>query len=266
MRSPLLSPRWLGLHLAALLVVAVCAVGTYWQGTRAFEPDREVITNPVEDLASSVTLEELGEPGDFLHPNLTANTAIQASGHFDPDAQVLAPSRLDGVEGYAVVLPLVTEEGVALPVSRGWSEDGTDLPPVPEGEVTVSGWLQPPEESEEGFFPMGEPDTGTIERIAPAVLVSEWDYQLYAAYVTLPEQEPAVDGLTAIPPPEPPTEFTVNWRSFSYAVQWGMFGISGVVFWIILMRRELAEARTRGTGGASEDNGGDSTQPVGTGS
>ncbi len=247
-------------------MAAVCVAGTYWQFTRAFEPDRDVITNPVEDLADAVSVTELGEPGAYLHPNLTANTAVEATGHFDAGAQLLVPQRLDGVEGYAVILPLVTEEGVAVPVSRGWSEDGTDLPEPPAGDVTVTGWLQPPQDASEGFVPMGDPETGTVERIAPSVLVGEWDYQLYAAYVTLPEHEPAVDGLTPLPPPEPPTEFTINWRSLSYSVQWAMFGVSAVVFWIILMRRELAEARTRKTGGASEENGEDTDQPAVAGS
>ena len=248
----------------AVLVAVVCVAGTYWQVTRAFEPDRDVITNPVEDLADAVSVAELGEPGAFLHPNLTANTAVEASGRFDADAQLLVPQRLDGAEGYAVVIPLVTEEGVALPVNRGWSEDGTDLPSPPTGDVTVTGWLQPPQESAEGFVPMGRPETGTVERIAPSVLVGEWDYQLYAAYATLPEHEPAVDGLIPVPPPEPPTEFTINWRSLSYSIQWAMFGVSAVVFWIILMRRELAEARTRRTGRTSEESG--EGQPVGAGS
>lgn len=250
----------------AVLVALVCAAGTYWQGTTAFEPDRETITNPVEDLADAVPLAELGEPGEFLHPSLTANTAVEATGRFDAQSQILVPRRMDGAEGYAVVIPLVTEEGVALPVNRGWSSDGSDLPAPPGGEVTVTGWLQPPQESSEGFVPVGRPEAGTVERIAPAVLVGEWDYRIYAAYVTLPEGEPAVDGLTPVPPPEPPTEFTVNWRSLSYAVQWAMFGVSAVVFWIILMRRELAEARTRDTGRSSQESGEGSDQPVGAGS
>ncbi len=247
-------------------MAVVCVAGTSWQFTRAFEPDRSVITNPVEDLADAVPVTELGEPGAYLHPKLTANNAVEASGHFDADAQLLVPQRMDGVEGYAVILPLVTGEGVALPVNRGWSEDGTDLPEPPAGDVTVTGWLQPPQESSEGYVPMGDPEAGTVERIAPAVLVNEWDYQLYAAYVTLPEREPAVDGLTPVPPPEPPTEVTVNWRSLSYSVQWAMFGVSAVVFWIILMRRELAEARTRKSGGASRESSGDADQPAVAGS
>lgn len=249
-----------------MLVAIVCVAGTYWQGTRAFEPDRDVITNPVADLADAISVDELGEPGEYLHPDLTANTAVEASGRFDTDSQVLVPQYMDDAEGYAVVTALVTEEGVAMPVNRGWTEDPDAVPAAPEGEVTVTGWLQPPQESSEGFVPVGAPEEGTVERIAPSVLVGEWDQRIYAAYLTLPDRESAVDGLTAMPPPAPPTGFTINWRSLSYTVQWAMFGVSALVFWVLLMRRELQEARTRETGGASEDGESQTDQDVGAGS
>lgn len=249
-----------------MLVAIVCVAGTYWQGTRAFEPDRDVITNPVADLADAISVDELGEPGEYLHPDLTANTAVEASGRFDTDSQVLVPQYMDDAEGYAVVTALVTEEGVAMPVNRGWTEDPDAVPAAPEGDVTVTGWLQPPQESSEGFVPVGAPEEGTVERIAPSVLVGEWDQRIYAAYLTLPDRESAVDGLTAMPPPAPPTGFTINWRSLSYTVQWAMFGVSALVFWVLLMRRELQEARTRETGGASEDGESQTDQDVGAGS
>ncbi len=250
----------------AVLVAVVCVAGTYWQIVRAFEPDREVITNPVEDLANAVSIDELGEPGEFLHPNLTANTAVEATGHFDADSQLVVPQRLNETQGYAVVLPFVTDEGVAMPVNRGWTEDLENIPAPPQGEVTITGWLQPPQDAPDGVFPVGAPEEGTAERIAPSVLISQWDQRLYAAYVTLPDTEAAVDGLAPVPPPEPPTGFTINWRSFSYAIQWGMFGVSGVVFWIILMRRELNEASTGETGEARDDEDTETDQPVGAGS
>lgn len=249
-----------------MLVAIVCVAGTYWQGTRAFEPDRDVITNPVADLADAISVDELGEPGEYLHPDLTANTAVEASGRFDADSQVLVPQYMDDAEGYAVVIALITEEGVAMPVNRGWTEDPDAVPAAPEGEVTVTGWLQPPQESSEGFVPVGAPEEGTVERIAPSVLVGEWDQRIYAAYLTLPDRESAVDGLTAMPPPAPPTGFTINWRSLSYTVQWAMFGVSALVFWVLLMRRERQEARTRETGGASEDGESQTDQDVGAGS
>ncbi len=220
----------------------VCAAGTSWQFVRAFEPDRDVVTNPVGDLAGAVPLADLLQPGEYMHPDSFANSAVRVSGRYDTDAQLLVPRFADGVSGHDVILPLVTDEGVAVTVNRGWAEEGQEPPPAPEGEVTVSGWLLPPQGSD--IVPV-ETAEGQVERIATSVLVNEWDYRLYEGYVTLPGNDPAAAGLTPAPPPEPPTGFTVNWRSLSYTVQWVMFGVSAIAFWIILMRRELKEARSR---------------------
>lgn len=265
MRSPLLSPRWLGIHLAAVLVLVVCVAGTAWQVERSFEPDRETITNPIEDLAGAEPVETHFEPGEYMHPDRIANSAAEATGYYDAESQLLVPRTRDGAEGFDVILPLVTEDGVALAVNRGWSEDGDALPAPPEGEITATGWLLPAENAADGIRPTEMPE-GQVERVAPSVLIQEWDYRLYEGYIVLPESDPAAAGLTPVPPPEPPTGITVNWRSLSYSLQWAMFGVSGLVFWFILMRRELAEARSPHRGGASEKNEEVEDQPADAGS
>lgn len=253
MRSLLLSPRWLGIHLAAVLVTAVCVAGTSWQFVRAFEPDRDVITNPAEDLANATPLSGLLEPGEYMHPDSFANNAVEADGRYDGEAQLLVPRVEDGIRGYDVIVPLVSEDGAAVTVNRGWAEEGQDIPPVPGGEVTVTGWLLPPV-GNEGIVPVRVSE-GQVERIATSVLVNEWDYPLYEGYVTLPGHDPAAASLIPAPPPEPPTEVKVNWRSLSYTVQWAMFGGSALVFWIILIRRELKEVRPRGERTSDDEEG-----------
>ena len=260
MRSPLFSPRWIGIHLGILLVTAVCVAGTAWQFVRAFEPDREVITNPLEDLADAVPLDGLLEPGEYMHPKTHANTAVTVTGRYAPEDALLVPSAVDGVRGHDVILPLITDGGAAVTVDRGWIPEGAtadDVPQVPKGEVTVTGWLLPPV-TDGGISPLST-EEGTIERIATSLLVNEWDYPLYEGYVTLPEGDPATGGLTPVPPPEPPTEFTINWRSLSYTVQWAMFGVSALVFWILLMRRELADAREASSTAEEASGAGDRT-------
>ncbi|MDE3723012.1 SURF1 family protein [Nocardiopsis sp. N85] len=265
MRSPLFSPRWIGIHLVALLVAAVCVAGTAWQFARAFEPDREVITNPAEDLADAVPLEGLLEPGEYLHPDSFANTAVTVSGRYAPEDLLLVPRQQDGVRGHDVILPLVTAEGAAVTIGRGWVPEGAEIPEVTTDEVTVTGWLLPPVK-DGGFTPIAT-EEGTIERIATSLLVNEWDHPLYEGYVVLPEGDPAAEGLTPVPPPEPPTGLTVNWRSLSYTVQWAMFGVSGMVFWILTMRRELADARDdAGAPSASEEAPAGEDQPAAAGS
>lgn len=246
-------------------MLAVCVAGTAWQVTRSFEPDREAITNPIEDLAQAEPVEANFEPGEYMHPDQIANSAIEATGYYDVESQLFVPRPRDGVEGFDVILPLVTEEGVALTVNRGWTEDEDDPPAPPEGEITTTGWLLPTETAADGIRPTKMPE-GQVERVAPAVLVQEWDHRLYEGYIVLPEGDPASAGLSPVPPPEPPTGFAVNWRSLSYSLQWAMFGVSALVFWIILMRRELAEARSPQREGASEKDEKSGDQPVGAGS
>lgn len=237
MRSPLLTPRWLGLHLLVLLVVLGCFAGGYWQFLRAQEPDRDAVTNPAADLAGAVALAELAEPGEYMSPD-EANRAVTATGSYDADAQLLVPRAEDGVVGFDVVVPLVTAKGTAVAVNRGWTGEAGGVPAPPGGEVTVTGWILPPQKNEQGFVPVEVP-AGQVERIAPALLVNEWPYRLYEGYVTLPEQDPATAGLRPVPPPEPPAETVWNWRSLSYSAQWVVFGLAAGGFWISLMRREV---------------------------
>lgn len=257
MRSPLLTPRWLGIHLLALLVLSGCIGLGAWQYARAQEPDREVVTNPVEDLAGAQDIRALLEPGAYL-PRDKANEAVRATGTFDADDQLLAPALSpEGDEGYYVIAPLVTDDGAAVTVSRGWlpgdeAEAAERLPAPPEGEVTVEGWLaMPQQENTRGYTAVSTP-SGQVERIASALLVNEWPYPLYEGYVvqgrqSVPESAGADTGaapvLQKIPPPDPPAEVQWNLKNVSYAAQWWIFGIAAVVFWGSLVRRELADRR-----------------------
>ncbi|MFC7326279.1 SURF1 family protein [Marinactinospora rubrisoli] len=282
MRFPLLQPRWLGIHLLGIVVMLGCFGLGYWQFVRAQEPSREVITNPVEELAAAVRLETVLEPGEYMGQD-RANEAVRVTGTFDPDGQVVVPALSpEGDEGYSVVAPLVTADGAAVAVDRGWlpkAQVGADrvAPAPPGGEVTVTGWLRPPQgENTEGYSAMSVPE-GEAERIAPAVLVNTWPYELYDGYVVLGEQaaaEPGGDaggdgaaesaaaesGLRIVPPPDPPTGITWNARNLSYAAQWAVFGIAAIVFWVSLVRRELADRRAAAESGGAT-GGADGAQP-----
>ncbi len=67
----------------------------------------------------------------------------------DANTIVLKYQTRDGGAGVDVVTPLVTAEGPAVLVDRGWiTSDNTggsrptDLPAATEGEVTVTGWVR----------------------------------------------------------------------------------------------------------------------------
>lgn len=260
MRFPLLQPRWLGIHLVAVLSVLGCLALGSWQFDRAQMPDRSVITNPVQDVAAATDIDTLLEPGAYMPQDL-ANEAVRATGSYDVGNQLLSPALSpEGDEGYYLVAPLVTDDGAAVIVNRGWlpaaeAEAAAPLP-APDGQVTVSGWLLPPQnEASQGYSAI-VPD-GQVPRIAPALLVNEWPYPLYTGYINLAEQVPAdperaAAGLERFPPPEPPQKIIWDFRNAGYAAQWVVFAAAAVAFWISLMRRELAAHRAAaGTGGES---------------
>ncbi len=244
----------------AVIAVLGCFLLGYWQYERAQRPDRETVTNPVEDLAAAEDINALLEPGEYM-PQDIANEAVTATGTYDAGQQLLSPALSpDGEEGYYVVVPLVTEDDAAVAVNRGWvPADAVDadgaIPPAPEGEVTVRGWLQLPQDEATKGYSAIVPE-GQVPRISPALLVNKWPYRLYAGYVTLGEQTPQASAgtgaLERIPPPDPPQEIVWNFTNLSYAAQWWVFGAAAVVFWVSLVRRELEERRS-----AREDDGGD---------
>jgi len=277
-----LTPRWLGLHLVAVLAFAVCMGAGYWQFVRAQEPDRSEVATPAQELAEAAPLEQVTEPGAYM-PEQDGNTAVTAEGSYADTPPLRAPGLSAGGEpGYYVIAPLLTAEDTAVVVNRGWipradGEDGVPdgLPEPPEGEVEVTGWLQPPQKDEEGYSPIGVPD-GHIARIAPSLLVNTWPYRLYEGYIVLGEQRPAdtaaegaAVGMEPAPPPRPEEKISWNWRNVSYAAQWGVFGAAVVVFWVSLIRRELEDARAEGSGedpagGGPRDGGpdGDAAPPA----
>ncbi|GAA4959199.1 SURF1 family protein [Streptomonospora halophila] len=271
MRSDLVKPRWLGTHLLALLAVAVCLGAGYWQFERAQEPSREVVDSPIERLSRARPLESVLQPGAYMSED-EGNQAVRVTGVYAPERQRLAPALSpEGEKGYYVVAPLVTGEDTAVAVSRGWipesAADSADRPAdVPEGEVSVTGWLQPPDKAEDGYIPVDTPE-GHVARIAPSLLVNEWPYRLYEGYIILGEQRPADaaagsgPGLRQIPPPEPPKGIVWNWRNVSYAAQWGVFGSAVVVFWLSLMRRELRESGSASGQGGQEGPEGENGRP-----
>nr|WP_275548860.1 SURF1 family protein [Streptomonospora sp. PA3] len=264
----MVKPRWLGIHLLALLAVAVCLGAGYWQFERAQEPSREVVDNPVEQLSSARPLGEVLEPGAYM-PTDEGNQAVRATGVYDSDGRLLAPALSpEGEKGYYVVVPLVTGQDTAVAVSLGWIPQEAAgsverLPDLPEGEVTVTGWLRPPQKSEDGYVPIDTPQ-GHVARIAPSLLINEWPYRLYEGYIVRGGQrppDPAAAGsgvrLREIPPPKPPAEVVWNWRNVSYAAQWAVFGGAVVVFWVSLVRREVRDGSQGGAPPAAESGPGD---------
>ena len=268
----LLRPRWLAFTLLVVVLVVVMVNLGFWQLRRLDE--RKAFNARVEARAEApvVPLEEALAGG--TSPADLEFRRVTVSGRFDPDEEVLIRARVrDGIPGYEVATPLVTGEGVAVVVDRGWIPlaDGERWPvasaAAPDGEVTVTGRVHPSQER--GRFGPSDPDEGelaSLARLDLGRLQQQVPYELAPVYLDLLEPAPADDGL---PAPVKLPELSEG-NHLSYAGQWFIFTVIAGVGWVLLIRRSAqsrAEAEaagaTRPDGGRDGNGGGsDATAPA----
>ena len=232
-----LKPFWL---LMLVLTIAVSGVFVYlskWQleaAETAAPPPREQTENAVP-LVGHI---DAGEP--LLASQ--ADQVLEFTGTFLPDTDVVVDNRLlQGEDGYWVVTafrpdeaPDGAPEGIVMPVVRGWSADAGAADPAPEGEVTVTGRLLPPE----GPLPRVKDgaDTGgrvLVDSLSAAQLTNFWDVPSYAAFVAAFKVTDAagddvgvgaVDGgLEPVWVAPQPSETSIVWLNVFYAVEWIIF-------------------------------------------
>jgi surfeit locus 1 family protein len=232
-------PRWVVGHvLAIVLVVAFVNLG-FWQ-LRRHDERRErnaaVETRsalPVVPVADVVDAEAgFDEVGEVVYRRVTAR------GRYDPGGEVLIRSRsLGGQPGYHVVTPLVTAQGPALAVNRGFlplAEDDAGAPSPASGEVEVEGLLLPTQER--GRLGPRDPDEGRLRQLARldlGRLQQQYGTDLYPLHLQLQRQDPPPGELPVL---LPETERDAG-PHLGYAFQWFAFATIGTVGWVVLLRR-----------------------------
>jgi cytochrome oxidase assembly protein ShyY1 len=240
----LLSRHWAGLLIVALLVAAACVALGRWQLHRLGE--RHERNDLLErNLHSAPVL-----PGDLLRIGRDLReedqyARVRATGRYDVTHQLLVRTRpLEGQVGYYVLTPLVTQQGPAVLLVRGWVPDGPtaeSLPDVPapvSGTVTVTARLRPSEEPST----TGTPPEGQVTRIDVSTIARSLPYRVYGGYgeVTAEQPEPRTTP-TRLPPPEPS-----EGPHLAYAVQWFLFAAMALGGYVVLARREEADRRAAG--------------------
>lgn len=245
----LLTRRWL---LFALVVVLLC-YATWWLGQWQFHrlADRKEsngIVRTNEDRAP--------EPvADVLTPGGTVSDedewrVVTATGTYDTDNTVVVRYRTrGGASGVDAVVPLVTGDGTALLVDRGWlatDNAGTspvDLPEPPAGEVTVEGWVRA--DATGDSIAVEDHSTRAISSatIGPAI-----GQPVFGGFVELKSEDgqPA-EGLEPVELPE-----LNNGPHFFYGLQWWFFGLLAIVGFVYLA---VDEWRSRATGTESTRDG-----------
>jgi cytochrome oxidase assembly protein ShyY1 len=240
----LLSRRW----LLFALVVGVLCYATWWLGQWQFHrlADRK-------DSNAVVRANEEKPPApvaDVLSPGRAVDDddewrVISATGTYDADDTVVVRYRTrDGASGVDVVVPLVTADGTALLVDRGWTatdNEGArpdDLPAPPAGEVTIEGWVRA-----DGTGDSTAVSDHSTRAISSARIGAALDRQVYGGFVELKSEDGApAQGLEPVELPE-----LDNGPHFFYGLQWWFFGILAVLGFCYLAWDEWRSARRRDT-------------------
>ncbi|MGW7516983.1 SURF1 family protein [Streptomyces sp. NPDC054796] len=262
----LLTPRWWGINLFAVLAIPVCLFMGSWQLSR-FEA--RVDTHQQQEQSADKAEHAKAEPLHDLLP-LTGETVgrtAKTTGRYDTGHPLLVPDReLDGKRGFYVLSLLRTDSGKALPVVRGWLPGAADpgrVPAPPKGEVTVSGVLQvsesarSPDVESAGGLPEGQ-----LGMISAAALVNVVSYDVYDAWIT---QQRTEAPLKPVPPVQPDNS-GLDMKAFQnlgYTGEWFVFAGFVVFMWFRLFRREAELARDAALGLIPDqpDESGESGQP-----
>lgn len=218
----LLSRRWVLFALTVVLLAYVAWLLGQWQFHR-LDDRRESNQVLARNLAADPAPVEDVLSVDRGPTDQQEWLRVTATGTWD-DANtiVLRYQTRDSAPGVDVVTPLVTDEGTAVLVDRGWlATDNTgaqrpDLPAATDGEVTVQGYVR-------------ADATGratTIEDASTRAISSQevdalTDYPLYRGFLDLEQQTPA-PAVALDPRPLP--DDTSEGPHFFYGLQWWFFG------------------------------------------
>ena len=241
----LLRPRWLGLALVAVLVALACVQFGRWQLDRL---DSRRAANALvrgNVAAPAVPAEALLRPGQRPAPD-DEWRPVTATGRYDPAAQLLVRNRpLEGPGSY-VLVPLLTPDGTALLVNRGWVPRGatastpTEVPAPPAGEVRVVGRVRVGEQvADDGRLGRADVPEPSVGRLDPLRVAAALPYPAYGGYVELVEEQPAAGAA----PRTLPVPRTGEGPHLAYALQWFLFAGFALGGFVLLVRRELRDAR-----------------------
>ena len=241
----LLRPRWVGLTVFAIAVVALCARLGLWQLDRLEERRASNDRIAAGLAAAPAPLEDLLAGNDAL----SYRRAI-ATGRYDTEHEVILYGRsLDGQAGNHVLTPLVLADGRAVIVDRGWVPVEMDEPPIaeappPSGLVEVEGPLLAAQPGGAGSIQPGADRVTTMTTVDIDAIGRDVPYDLVPWFVRLQAQSPAAGEL---PVPATTPELTEG-PHLGYAFQWFAFATIAAIGYVILVRREVKELRAAALG------------------
>ncbi|WP_149180076.1 SURF1 family protein [Streptomyces sp. TRM49041] len=238
----LLSRQWVILTLVALVLIPVMVELGFWQFHRH---ERRVTQNALiaDNLrAEPVPVTELTSPGHTV-PRSDFWRHATATGTFDTANEVVVRRRTNADDrvGMHVLTPLVLADGRAVLVNRGWvpaaadQRSYPDVPPAPEGQVTVVGRLMADQTTEgSGIKDLRGLPPRQVMLINSEQQAERLGRPVLGGYLDQTAPEPAGDTPELIPDPD---HDSIG-AHMAYAVQWWLFAAGVPVGWVVLVRRE----------------------------
>jgi cytochrome oxidase assembly protein ShyY1 len=236
-----LKPRWLALLVVMLLAATVMAKLGEWQLDRARSHGKSAQQAELARQSSTtVPLTSVLKASETF-PKDGVSKKVTTTGHWKGEDQLLVPGRDvgGGRTGLWVLTPLITTDGTTVPVVRGWVPSAGDpaaAAPGDDTEITVVGLIEPGEPP--AVRTPGQADglpKGQIDRVAVAQLAGIWPQPMITGFIVMDRQSPAaVIPLTPVPPPVASGQ--LDWGNLSYAIQWWLFSLIGLLFWYRLVR------------------------------
>lgn len=218
----LASPRWFGWFALVMVLAAACTALGLWQLDRRDQAAATVSTVQAnydrEPIAYDPSLFDTFEESREWMP-------VEMTGTYDSANQRIVRNRpLNGRPGYEVLVPLRLQDGTAVVINRGWLPIGNreaghpdEVPPAPEGEVTVTARIRPGEPVLNRSAPEGQ-----LASIDLAGYGAQLDYPLHAAAYGLLASESPAPATTPVAPAKPAIDLGPH---LSYSMQWFAFGV-----------------------------------------
>ena len=256
----LLTRRWVLLTVVFLAMIVVMYRLGWWQFHRYQQTKRNNHQVSLVVHARPVPIGTLSHPGATV-PGSQRYRPVTATGHFDAAHQFVVRRRTntDGDIGFFLITPLITGNGDAVLVNRGWvaanSADGAAfpaLPKTPAGTLTLTGRLQPDE-------------TATVSGIHDEKGLPPRQYMMISSREQAPKlAEPVVGGYLELVRSSPPLSRADSAQTVAppgvshstsdaaivgqgvhlpYAIQWWLFALMVPVGWWILLRQELKDKK-----------------------
>ncbi|NKX53886.1 SURF1 family cytochrome oxidase biogenesis protein [Arthrobacter mobilis] len=220
----LLTSKWTGWFLLAVLGAAVCVFLANWQLDRR-DQARDVVSAVATNYDRDPVPFETMRGAFASHDPSTEWTPVVLRGTYDEAGQRIVRNRpLNGRPGYEVLVPLRLDSGEAVIIDRGWLPIGNretghpdEIPPLPEGEVAVIARIKGGEESVDRSAPEGQLASIQLEDYA-----AELDYPLLTGSYGLMAAEAPAPATAPVALPKPAVD---EGPHLSYAMQWFAFGL-----------------------------------------